>query len=116
MANSLHYRSHFLKNAGIEDLDSLVVAGMQNQPAFRAAVIDEAGILDSDAVEKEVVAVGCGLLQTHPEIGAFFLECSDMPPYAAALQSAVRLPVFDFITMANFVYSALARTVFKGTY
>jgi len=116
MANSLHYRPHFLKNAGIDDPGSLVVAGMQDQPAFRAAVIDETGILDSDAAGREVVAVGCSLLQAHPQLGAFFLECSDMPPYAAALQQAVRLPVFDFITMANYVYSALARTIFTGTY
>jgi hypothetical protein len=55
-------------------------------------------------------------VRLHPEIGAILLECSDMPPYASALQRAVGVPVFDFMTLANYVYSALARTPYTGTY
>ena len=116
MANSAHYRPNFLKKAGIDEQIPLVVAGMQDRPAFRAAVVDETGVLDSEAARSEVVAVGQELLEAHPEIGAFFLECSDMPPYAAALQQAVGLPVFDFMTLANYVFSALARKPYTGTY
>lgn len=42
------------------------------------------------------------------------LECSDLPPYAAAVQGAVNLPVFDFTTMINYIHSSLVRMPFKG--
>jgi hypothetical protein len=37
-----------------------------------------------------------------------------MPPYAWAIQNAVRLPVFDFITMINWIYDAVVRKPFAG--
>ncbi len=116
MANSRYYRPEFLKSAGIDETIPLVVAGMQEQPAFRAAVIEENNSLDTEQVEQEMVAVASSLQQANPDIGAIFFECSDMPPYAAAVQEQLQLPVFDFITMANFVHSALARSRYKGTY
>jgi hypothetical protein len=54
------------------------------------------------------------MVETHPDIGAIVLECSDLPPYAAAVQAAVNLPVFDFITMIQYVHSALVRRPFQG--
>ncbi len=113
MANSQYLRRVFLRDAGIDDSARMVVAGMQDCPAFRSAVIDESGQLDFASVEQEVVAVARRLKQEHPDIGAVFLECSDMPPYAAAIQDALRLPVFDFVTMINFVHSSLTRQRFE---
>ena len=63
-------------------------------------------------VEQEVVGVANSLQRQHPDLGAIFLECSDLPPYAAAIQAALRLPVFDFVTMIHSVYSALTRSRF----
>ncbi len=114
MANSRHLRKAFLKYAGIDDSLPMVVVGMQDCPAFRSAVIDESGELDAARVEREVVDQAVQLKRNHPEVGAVFLECSDMPPYAAAIQEAVRLPVFDFVTMINFVHAAFARKRFGG--
>jgi hypothetical protein len=42
------------------------------------------------------------------------LECANLPPYAKAIQDAVNLPVFDFVTLTNFVYSAVLRREFTG--
>ena len=38
------------------------------------------------------------MLADHPNIGAFLLECSNMPPYAAAIHRHTGKPVFDNIT------------------
>lgn len=114
MANSRYLRKPFLKNAGIDDSIRMVVAGMENYPAFRSAVIEESGELDAARVEQEVVAAARKLKDEHPNIGAVFLECSDMPPYAAAIQDALHLPVFDFVTMIDSVHAALARRRFAG--
>lgn len=113
MANSRYLRREYLLNAGIDASIPLVVAGMQDQPAFRKAVIDEVGELDPELVEREVVSVAQKLKGENPDLGAIFLECSDMPPYAAAIQQALRLPVFDFITMIDYIYSSVVRSRYR---
>lgn len=47
-------------------------------------------------------------------MGSVLLECSDLPPYAHAVQRALELPVFDFITMINHVHTSLVQTPYKG--
>lgn len=115
VADSRYIRPEILRNAGIDPSMPLVIGGMEHQPAFRSAVMEEAGILDSDAIEREVVEVARELVRAHPDIGAFLLECSCLPPYAAAVQESLRLPVFDFNTMIHYVYSALVRPRYHGT-
>jgi len=115
VADSRYIRKKILSNAGIDESIPLVIGGMEDQPAFWSAVMAEEGTLDSDAVEREVVQVASGLLEANPEIGAILLECSCLPPYGAAVQEALHLPVFDFITMINFVYSSLAKPRYEGT-
>ena len=46
---------------------------------------------------------------------ALLLECSLLPPYGAAIQAAVNLPVFDYITMINFVFSAVVKQEYRGS-
>ena len=77
----------------------LAVTGMQKQPNFYDAIHAEKGFLDFDKVEAEVVEVTGNLLEEHPDIKAILFECTDLPPYAAAIQEAFGLPVYDFSTM-----------------
>jgi hypothetical protein len=41
-------------------------------------------------------------------------ECTELSPHAVAIQNAVRLPVYDFTTMINYMYSACVRRDFTG--
>ena len=104
---------HFF-NVGVNPDIPLILAGMENSPEFRDAVLKEKGSLDSDKIEEEIVGVARQLVQQHPEIGAFLLECSDLPPYAAAVSRETRLPVFDFITMIKHVYTTLIQMPYSG--
>ena len=92
----------------------VAVAGLEEQPGFYDAIHVEAGELDFEKVEAEVVAVTRDLVARHDNIKAILFECTDLPPYAAATQAAVGLPVFDFSTMINYVFSALVRRRFDG--
>ena len=47
-------------------------------------------------------------------IRTILLECSNLPPYAAAVQAAVGLPVYDFVTMLHHVRATLVRTPFTS--
>lgn len=99
---------------GVESGDRLVIQGMEDQPGFSEAVIDETGILDSGRVENEAVSVARKMVEDEPKVGATLLECSCLPPYGRAIQEAVGLPVFDYVTMINYVHSALVKRRFGG--
>ena len=91
-----------------------VIVGMEDQPAFHAAIHAEVGELDFERVEGEVVDVAESLIREHPRVKALLFECTDLPPYAAAVQEATGLPVFDYSTMINYVCSAVVRERFEG--
>ncbi len=104
---------HF-ENAGILKDCPIAITGMESQPEFKSAILEEKGTLDTVKIENEVIGVAQQLAKDNPDIGSILLECSDLPPYAAAVQGAVNLPVFDFITMINYIHSSLVRMPFKG--
>jgi len=90
------------------------ITGMEDQKHFYDAIHTEKGELDFEKVEEEVVNVARGLVKGDQGIKAILFECTDLPPYAAAVQEALDLPVFDFTTMIDYVFSALVRKRFKG--
>lgn len=104
---------HF-SSVGVDENIPLVIAGMETQAEFSSAVLKEKGTLDSGRIEAEVVSVTRQLVAENPEVGAILLECSDLPPYAHAVQAATGLPVFDFVTMIEYVHRTLARTPYNG--
>lgn len=104
---------HFISTGISGDLP-MVIAGMESQPEFREAILMEKGSLDSQKIQDEVVEVAKTMVKQNPDIGSILLECSDLPPYAHAVQRAVNLPVFDFFTMINYVHTTLVRTPFAG--
>jgi hypothetical protein len=59
-----------------------------------------------------VVRAAEDLVADSGDIRALLLECANLPPYAAAVQAAVSLPVYDFTTMLGQVWSALVRRPF----
>ena len=92
----------------------LVFSGMEDKPYFRAAILDEVGELDVESVEQEVVETALTVLAKDPSVGAFLLECSDLPPYSHAIQRATGLPVFDFIGFINYVHHAVVSEPYGG--
>ncbi len=113
-ADSMSLDETLLKAAGVEQGERLAVRGMEDQPGFSKSVIEETGVLDSEEIEKEAVYVAREMVEEEPEVGAILLECSCLPPYGMAIQKAVCLPVFDYVTMINYVHSALVKRKFDG--
>lgn len=113
-ANSSCLTPKHFDSCGIPADVPVAVAGMEGQQEFREAVLEEKGTLDSSKIEKEVVAVARELVEKSPDVGAILLECSDLPPYAHAVQACTGLPVFDFITMIEYMHGALVRAPYSG--
>lgn len=98
----------------IDEAERLVIQGLENKAQFYRFAIEESGELDPALVEAEVIDAGRTLLGRDCAIRAVLLECSLLPPYAAALAEAIRLPVFDYITMINHIYSAVVKQRYSG--
>lgn len=113
-ADSKSLSTDLLSAVGVADSTNLVVGGLEDSEQFYKFAIEETGALDAGAVEKEVVSVAHGMVAENPQVRAILLECSLLPPYGAAVQDAVNLPVFDYITMINFVFSAVVKQRFAG--
>jgi len=108
-------KGSFLKNVGIDESVPIVIAGMEGVKEFPTVFNKEERLVtDTKILEEEVVTVATKLIKENPDIGAILLECSDMPPFAAAIQEAVNLPIFDFITFINMVYLATVKKRYEG--
>ena len=70
--------------------------------------------LDNGKLTEDLMTLGKMIRDEHPEIGAILLECSDLPPYAWAVQKASGLPVFDFISLINWVKASVVQKPYFG--
>ncbi len=112
-ANAGGFTPGLLSQCGVTDLSRVVVTGSESCAEFQN--IEECtGHFNSRKIEQEMADLARQLVRKNPEIGAILLECSDMPPYARAIQNAVRLPVFDFTSLVNWVYHGVVRRPFAG--
>ncbi len=87
--------------------DTPVVGTENGRELFRVLIKAEGETLDADLAEADVVEAGRALVSAHPEVGAIVLECTNMPPYAAALRAAVGLPVYDIYSMVSWFHAGL---------
>lgn len=99
-------REHFA-GAGIDSEASLVVAGLETEKEFTRLLLDDQLSLDVEAARQEHVTVARRMTAEHPEVGAIVLECTNMPPYRAAIQAATGLPVFDITTLLGMFHDAV---------
>jgi len=114
-ANGDNITQNIMDACGIREPERLIINSMRWAEHFSGIVQEDRGdAFENGEVRREVVEAALDLIEKNPDIGAFVLECSDMPPYAADIQRAVRLPVFDFITMANWLHNATHQTPFRG--
>src|SRR3712207_4373516 len=89
------------------------VAGTENgREFFRVLIRAEKDDMDVDAAERDILDAGRDLVARHPEVGAVVLECTNMPPYAAALREALGLPVFDVYSMVAWFHAGLRPRAF----
>lgn len=101
-----------LQKVGV-DLNDCVIQNIGNLESF-APIRWGKTQLDNGRLTKDLMEVAQKLVSERPEIGAILLECSDLPPYASDIQRATGLPVFDFITLINWVKQAVVQRRYFG--
>lgn len=112
-ANAVALGDQIYQNCGIEEAKDLVVADLRHGENF-SVIMEDRGMIDNAGIRREVVNAARKLTEENPDIGAILLECSDMPPYASAVQAEVGLPVFDFITLINWLQNAVLQKPYDG--
>lgn len=100
-----------LESAGVP-LDTPVVGTENGREFFRVLIRAEKEDMDVAAAQQDILDAGKELLTRYPDVGAIVLECTNMPPYSAALQQEYGLPVYDIYTMINWFHAGLRPRVF----
>lgn len=95
-----------LREVGADSIP-IAVMGTENEEELTNVLIDGKQDLDVEKAENDLIRVSKRLVEENPEVGAIVLECTNMPPYARSVQKATSLPVFDIVTLTNYVYQAL---------
>ncbi|MEE4254651.1 MAG: aspartate/glutamate racemase family protein [Desulfuromusa sp.] len=114
-ANSAALTPDLFTAVGFTDTERLAIKGLEDTKYFHAAAIAEIGTLDSDRISEEVVAASKQLAEDK-SVGTILLECSLLPVYGFAVQQATGLPVFDFLTMIDYVQSSIVKRTFPDSY
>lgn len=95
------------------NLDDCIIQDVGSMESF-APIRWGKTVMDNDRLTKDLAQLAKAVVSEHPEIGAILLECSDLPPYACEIQRATGLPVFDFISMINWVEHAVVQKRYYG--
>jgi hypothetical protein len=81
--------AHFLA-AGVtpQDLPRLIVQGVDRKGEFATAIMGNRPQMNFEAAQKNLVSAALRLKQKAPDLKHVVLECTNMPPYAGAIEEA----------------------------
>jgi len=100
------------EECAITDTGRLLVEQAIDVPEFAAMLSPEG--FNPARLESELATYAHELVEKHPETGAILLQCSDLPPFAWAIQNATGLPVYDMNTLITWVHAAAVRQPYNG--
>jgi len=100
-----------LKAVGIDESIPICIVGMEREEQFSNIIGSGRvnGPLNIGKFENEVARVATRLVEENTDVGAIVLECTDLSPFAEAIQRATRLPVFDIVALTNMIHTATSR-------
>jgi hypothetical protein len=75
--------------------------GIKPGSPLHRTLLENLPMLDTEDAQQQVLDAGRRLLARHPDIGAWVLECTNLPPYAEALQLATGRPVHHIVSMLH---------------
>ncbi len=96
----------------ITDTERLLIEQAIDVPEFAAMLSPEG--FNPAKLESQLSEYVRNLARKHPDAGAIVLQCSDLPPFAWAIQNATGLPVYDMNTLISWVHAAAVRQPYNG--
>lgn len=83
------------------------VVGTQNKPNFTHFTVQNWDSVDVDLCRNEIIDTISDELVADSSYGAILFECTNMPPYSNIVREKFGLPVFDFVSLMNFVHFSI---------
>jgi hypothetical protein len=102
-----------LENCGVTDRDRVVIAGAENTSEMKK-ILRTTGSYNPRKFELQLVDIAKHMVGNNPEIKAILLECTELPPHARAIQKAVKMPVWGFPSMVDWIYAGAVRGNYAG--
>jgi aspartate/glutamate racemase len=105
-----------MENCGLSrelQASRVVIEGCQDDPEF-ASVMSLTGKLNANRFERDILEGIKRLLKKDKDIAMILLECTELPPHAVAVQKMVKMPVWDYTSLTNWIYSGCVRRPFVG--
>ncbi|MFM7331941.1 MAG: aspartate/glutamate racemase family protein [Brachymonas sp.] len=89
-----------LRAAGVpkERLKDVIIQGMPAQGEFVMKILGNQPTLDIAQAEQEAIAAALALKERAPGLRSLVLECTNLPPYQAAIEAATGWKVFSLQT------------------
>jgi hypothetical protein len=114
-ANKTAFSDNLLKNLDLLSYKNrLIIEGIEDQEEFATNMIGMTGVLNLKKYGDEVVYKARYLVENNDNVGAILLECSDFPAFAKQVSIATKLPVFDFVTLINWIYGSIVKKEYEG--
>lgn len=83
------------------------VEGLAPGGSLQRTLLEDLPALDAAAAEAEAVDAARRLVARHPALTSLVLECTNLPPYSAAIAQAVQRPVHHLMTLVHERWKAL---------
>jgi len=93
------FDSRLLQAAGAAE--STPVEGLAAGCSLQRTLLQDLPELDAEAAEAQTVAAALRLVQQPAGIDHIVMECTNLPPYAAAVQRATGRPVHHLMTLVH---------------
>ena len=87
----------FLERAGVPA--STPIASTEEGKEFSQAILSNRAHFDETQCQIDVIEAGKELVRNHPQVNAIILECTNMPPYAAAIKRETGREIYSLRTL-----------------
>ncbi len=113
-ANAGHLKEAYFQACGWSSQEVPVTTMGLEGTAFGEILRGRQTLSKTDRRDLEAIVVGQArsLVDRDPAVGAFVFECTNLPPYSAAVQEATGLPVFDSVTLITMVHRSVSQQAY----
>ena len=106
-----------IENCGVSPEDKanrVVIDDCGDSAAFGPIVAQDSNEFDIYAIEEAIVTAAKRLTTDNPDVCTILLECTELPPAAHAVQAAVKMPVWDYVTLTKWIHDGCLRRQLTG--
>lgn len=100
-------------NAAGAPLDTPII-GTDRGRCFTRDILGDTPEIDFAAARLDLQDAAQEMVETHPDVGAIVLECTNMVPYAQDIRAQTGLPVYSIYSFVQWFQAGLSPAGFAG--